>query len=213
MAASASRHDRKQKLDIEPVQAAGCSYVERILGDLLNGRDAGERQENTEMVGKILVSACDGFAARQILGLERLTVCRQDELRFRSRRCGALPQRRQRYRDVSAGACGEVNVVGLKNTADIGFVGGPSPEPLDRRLLVAESFEEGIRKVRAVKGLIRQLRNRFFYFNGVQLSASLGATAYVMRSFFRDVRAATCSLIEFLMLHNSGIALVLMPRQ
>jgi hypothetical protein len=36
-----------------------------------NGRDAGERREETEMVGKFLVIASGGFAARQILGLER----------------------------------------------------------------------------------------------------------------------------------------------
>jgi hypothetical protein len=64
-----------------------------------------------------------------------------------------------------------VNVVGLKNTTKIGLVRGAGTQPLDRRLLVAESFEEGIRKVFGVKRLIRQLRNGFFYFNGVQLFA------------------------------------------
>src|ERR1700680_454376 len=65
----------------------------------------------------------------------------------------------------------EVNVVGLKNTTKVGLVRGAGAQPLDRRLLVAERFEEGIRKVLGVKRLIRQLRNGFFYFNGVQLLA------------------------------------------
>jgi len=36
-----------------------------------------------------------------------------------------------------------VNVVGLKNSAKVRLVGGGGAQPLDRRLLVAESFEEG----------------------------------------------------------------------
>jgi hypothetical protein len=46
-----------QKLDIEPIQAAGRPDVKSVLGDLLDGADACERQEETEMVRKILVSA------------------------------------------------------------------------------------------------------------------------------------------------------------
>src|SRR6266851_10314034 len=70
---------------------------------------------------------------------------------------------------MSHTASSDVNVVGLKNTTKVGLVRGPGAQPLDRRLLIAESFEEGIRKVLGVKRLIRQLRNGFFYFNGVQL--------------------------------------------
>jgi hypothetical protein len=63
-----------------------------------------------------------------------------------------------------------VNVVGLKNTPKVGLVRCASTQPLDRRLLVAERFKEGIREVWGLKRLIRQLRNGCFYFNGVQLS-------------------------------------------
>ena len=144
--------------------------------DLLDGRDAGKRQEEAEMVGKILVGTGDGLAARQVLGLKVHAVGRQDELRFRFGGRGALLQRRQRLRDLSRVACGDVNVVGLKNAAKVGLVRRAGAQPLDRRLLVAESFEEGIRKVLGVKRLIRQLRNGFFYFNGVQLFAPPGVT-------------------------------------
>ena len=65
-----------------------------------------------------------------------------------------------------------MNVVGLKNAAKVGLVRGTGTQPLDRRLLVAEGFKEGIREVLGIKRLIRQLRNGFFYFNGVQLFAS-----------------------------------------
>ena len=73
-------------------------------------------------------------------------------------------------------ACGDVNVVGLKNATKVGLVRGACAQPLDRRLLVAEGFEEGIREILGVKRLIRQLRNGFFYFNGVQLFVPSGIT-------------------------------------
>ena len=108
---------------------------------------------------------------RQVLGFKTDAVGREDELRlcFSGRR--ALPQRPQRVRDLVRVACRYVNVIGLKNTAEVGLVRGARAEPLDRRVLVAERFEESIRKVRRVKRLIRQLRDGLFNFNRVQLAA------------------------------------------
>ena len=97
------------------------------------------------------------------------TVGRKDELCFRLRGRGALPQRRKRLRDLSRITCGDVNVVGLKNTAKVGLVRCARTKPPDGCLLVIKSFKEGIRKVPGVKRLVCQLRNGFFYFNGVQL--------------------------------------------
>ena len=50
-----------------------------------------------------------------------------------------------------------MNVVGLKNAAEIGLVRRAGAKALDGRLLVAEGFKEGIRKVVRIKRLIRQL--------------------------------------------------------
>ena len=63
--------------------------------DLPDGGDAGQRQEEAEMVGKVLVGAGDGFAAGQILGLEVHAVGRQDELRLGLGGRGAVLQRRR----------------------------------------------------------------------------------------------------------------------
>ena len=41
-----------QQLDVEPVQAAGGPDVEGVFADLLDGRDAGQRQEEAEMIGE-----------------------------------------------------------------------------------------------------------------------------------------------------------------
>src|ERR1700675_2535903 len=132
------------------------------------------------MVWKILVTAGNGFTTPQVLSLKIHSVGRQDEFRFRFGGRGARLQRRQRLCDLSGVARDEVNVVGLKNTTKVGLVRGAGTQPLDRRLLVAESFEEGIRKVLGVKRLIRQLRNGFFYFNGVQLFALPSITTLLM---------------------------------
>jgi hypothetical protein len=64
-----------------------------------------------------------------------------------------------------------MNVVSLENAAKVGLVRGTRAQPLDRRLLVAEGFKEGIREVSSIERLIRQLRNGFLNFNGVQLFA------------------------------------------
>ena len=41
-----------QQFDVEPVQASGRLDVEGAFADLFDGRDAGERQEEAEMLGK-----------------------------------------------------------------------------------------------------------------------------------------------------------------
>ena len=62
-----------------------------------------------------------------------------------------------------------MNVIGLKNAAEVGFVRGPGAEPLNRRLFVPECFKEGKRKALRIERLVRELRDGFFYFNGIQL--------------------------------------------
>lgn len=61
-----------------------------------------------------------------------------------------------------------MNVAGLEDTAKVGLVRSTGTQPLDCRLLVGEDFKIGIRKVVGVKRLVRQLRDCFFDFNGVQ---------------------------------------------
>ena len=90
-----------QKLDIEPVQTAGGPDVERAFAELFDRGDAGERQKETEMVGEVGIGASDGLAGRQILGLEGVSIGRQNVLRLGSggRRAGL--QRGKRLRDLA----------------------------------------------------------------------------------------------------------------
>jgi hypothetical protein len=75
-------------------------------------------------------------------------------------------------RDLSHAACGDVNVVGLEDTAEIGFVRCTCAQSLDRRLFVAEASRKALGKVLSLERLIRQRRDRFFYFDGLHLSSS-----------------------------------------
>ena len=126
------------------------------------------------MVRKVLISTRNGFTVRQVLRLKINSIGRQDKLRFRFGGRGTLPQRRQHLRDLSRGARTNVDVVSLENAAQVRLVRCAGSQPFDRCLLVAEGFKESIRKVLRIIRLIRQLRNGFFYFNGVQLVTPFG---------------------------------------
>jgi hypothetical protein len=60
-----------KKLDVELVQARGGSDVERVLADSLSRGDAGKRQEETEVICEVGISAGDRFARIEVLGLQR----------------------------------------------------------------------------------------------------------------------------------------------
>jgi hypothetical protein len=71
-----------QQLDIELVEPAGGPDVEGAFADRLFGGDAGERQEKAEAIREVGIGAGDRLAARQVLGLEPLSIGRQNELRL-----------------------------------------------------------------------------------------------------------------------------------
>ena len=79
-----------QQLDIQLVQPAGGPDVERAFADLLDRRDAGQRQEEAEVVREVPIGAGDRLARLQILGLEILSVRGENKssLRLGRRRAG-----------------------------------------------------------------------------------------------------------------------------
>src|ERR1035437_3287057 len=69
----------------------------------------------------------------------------------------------------------DVDVVSLKDAAQVGFVRRARPQPLDCGRLVSEGFRKGERKLLSIERLLSQRGNRFFDFNGVHARAlSLG---------------------------------------
>ena len=144
--------------------------------DLLDGRDAGQRQEEAEVIREVLVGAGDRLAARKVLGLEGFPVRREDEfgLGARGRRAGL--QRGQSLRDLAWGSDGDVDVVGLEDAAKVGFVGLARAQALERRFLVAEGLQEGERELRRVERLLGQGRYCFFDLDSVHFSPCRNGT-------------------------------------
>ena len=71
------------------------------------------------------------------------------------------------------GSDGDMDVVGLKDAAQVGLVRLALAQALDRRFLVAEGLQEGERKLRGVKRLLGQGRDGLFDLNGVHAPPNL----------------------------------------
>ena len=123
------------------------------------------------MVREVAIGAGDRFAARQVLGLDGVAIRRQDELRLGPGRRRAGPQRSEGLRDLAGGGDGDMEVVGLKDSAQVGPVRLALAQALDCRLLVAEGLKEGEWKLLSVEGLLSQRGNCLFDLDRVQLLA------------------------------------------
>ena len=71
---------------------------------------------------------------------------------------------------VARRADGDVDVVGLKDAAEIGLVRRAAAQALERGVLVPEGFEEANGKFLPVEGLLGQFGNGLFDLNGVHVS-------------------------------------------
>ena len=161
-----------QQLDIEPVQPACGPNVEGVFGDLRGGGDAGERQEKAEMVREVGIGAGDRPAARQVLGLEGVPVGCQNELGLGPGRRRAGPQRGEGLGDLAGGGDGDMDVVCLKDAAQVGPVRLALSQALEGRLLVAEGLEERERELPGVERLLGEPRYGLFNLNGVHTAPS-----------------------------------------
>ena len=160
-----------QQFYVQAVQAARRLDVEGAFSDLLDGADACERKEKAEMVGKVGIVTDDDLAAIQVFSLKVLSIGGEDEFCTGFRRRRASLERRKGLRDRAVFSDLEVDVVGLKNPANIQFVGRAGPQALDRRGLVAERLQEREGELFHVERLLGKLGYGFFDLNGVQLAA------------------------------------------
>ena len=84
-----------QQFQIQPVQAAGGADVKGTFTDLLDRGNPGQRQEETEMVGKVRIITNHGRIIRfQILGLEVKAIGGQDNAPCRASWPGYFSGRR-----------------------------------------------------------------------------------------------------------------------
>src|SRR5690554_4518483 len=102
-----------QQLNIQAVQATGGPYIKGAVTQLLNGRNAGQRQEETEVVRELLVFAGNRFTRLQILSLKISAVGRKDKPRLSPGSRGAFPELTQLMSDVSGIGHRNVDIVGL----------------------------------------------------------------------------------------------------
>ncbi len=89
----------------------------------------------------------DSIAADKIFGFEGLAIGGQDEFRFRAGCRRAVPQRGKGLRHLSARRDRDMDIAGLQNAAQIGFVGRTAAQFLQGGCLVSECLQEGIGKL------------------------------------------------------------------
>ena len=100
-----------EQLDVEAVEAARGLDVEGVFADLLDRGDAGQRQEEAEVVVKVGVGAGDRLAIDEVFRFEAFAVGGQDELGLLAGGGGTLPQRGEGSRhfafraDLECGCC------------------------------------------------------------------------------------------------------------
>ena len=160
-----------EQLQILAIETARRPNIEGELADLPNGTDARQRKEEAEVIGKILEGARNGVTTGQVFGLEVGAVRSKDEFRLSFGRGRAGLQRLQGLRNLAARAGDDVDVAGLKHTAEIGLVRGTRAQALDRRLFVPKGFEEGVREARGIERLLREVGYGLLNLNCVQVFA------------------------------------------
>ena len=103
---------------------------------------------------------------------EKEGVRRQDEVRLLALRLRAGAKGGEGLDRLAHGGDGDVYVVALEDTADVGFVGGAGAEALDRRLLVAEGREETERELVGTERGFGQCGDGFLDLHGVHVPDS-----------------------------------------
>ena len=158
--------------------------MNRQLG---NGGDARQRQEEAELLGKFEIGAGEDIPARQILRLEHVAIGGEDELGLGLRGGGAVAKGGEGLRDLARRGCSDVDVVTLKNAAQIGLVGVARPQPLDLGRLAPKRLQKGVGEFCRVKRLLRQNLNGFSDFCGVHWAES-----FVIQGFRQLFGATNC---------------------
>jgi hypothetical protein len=119
------------------------------------------------MVREVGIQAGDRLAARQVLGLEGVSIGRENEFGLGSGGRRAGPERRKPLRDLAECGDGNMDVVGLKDAAYVGLVRLALAQTLEGGLFVAEGLEEGEGELCRVERMFGESRDSFLDLNGV----------------------------------------------
>ena len=141
-----------EKLDIEFVQARGGPDVECVLANLLDSGDAGKRQEEAEVIGKIGIGASDSLAGIEVLGFQRHAVGRQDELDLVRHGLRARAQLGEGFADQVFQADRDMDIACLEYAAlNVRLVKRRRSKSVDRRSFVTKGGKERERELGRVK--------------------------------------------------------------
>ena len=164
-----------QQFNIEFVETAGGADIDWVVADLPDGADASERQEKAEMVWEISKETRDKLTGLQFFGFEGFAVGCEDEFNFVAGVVGggALAQFVKGGSNLVGAACLDVDVVGLQDAADVGFVGGAVAQAFEGGRFAAKSFDEPEGKFGWIERLFNDLRDGLFDFDGVQMRVPL----------------------------------------
>jgi len=122
------------------------------------------------VVRQIGVVASQSLAIGNVFRFERLPIGGENEFRLLLCCRRTLSQRGESGRHLALWANLNVDVVALKHAArQFRLICVSNPEPLNRRLLVSESFQKREGEIAWVERLLYQPRNGFFNFDSVHL--------------------------------------------
>ena len=126
-------------------------------GSKTDRRNTSERQEEAEVIREIGVVTGNCLAIHHVLRLEGLPVGGENELGFLLSRRLTLAQSGKCRRHIAFRAYLNVDVVALKDAArQVRLICIPTPQPLDRCLLVSKSFEKSEGKRIRIERLLHE---------------------------------------------------------
>ena len=134
---------------------------------MLDGADPCQGQEEAKVIGKVGVSAGDRLAGGKVFSLKIGAIGGQHEFRLGLGGGGTGFELRKGRCDFPCPADFQMNVVGLKNAAQVGLVGRSALQALDGGRLVSKSEQESEREFFGVEWKLGQCRYGFFNLNSI----------------------------------------------
>ena len=152
-----------EQFDVEAVESPSGADVEGVFGDLADGGDAGQREEEGEVIRKVLVLAGERRdVGGEVFGVQLQAVGGEDELSLVPGRRGAVPQGSERSGHLTGRCDLDVDIAALENPADVGLVRVAGLEAFEGGLLVAERLEKGVGELRRHEGRFGEVGDGFF---------------------------------------------------
>nr|WP_250698472.1 hypothetical protein [Acetobacter pasteurianus] len=155
-----------QKFDIKTVQARRGLNINRVVFDLLDGRNARQGQEKPEPISQMREHICNVLIFRTVFRLKRHPIRGQQKPCLGRLGLGAFPEQIEGLGNMPLRTNGQMDVVALKHRS--GNVRAVIlAKPLDRDIAVSERLQELERKFPGIKRCLGNPGDSFFNLNGI----------------------------------------------